>query len=48
MARKKKEEIVEKEVKQEAVKAPDFGTGWSRVNNMLQAGYSLEEIQEGK
>ena len=41
MARKKKEEIVEKEVKQEAVKAPEFGTGWTGKNNRIQ--YELRE-----
>ena len=43
MARKKKEEIVEKEVKKEAVKAPSFGTGWSGKNNRIQY-----ELREGK
>ena len=43
MARKKKEEIVEKEVKQEAVKTPYFGTGWTGKNNRIQY-----ELREGK
>ena len=46
MARKKKEEIKE-EVKQEA-KPVDYGTGWVRVNNMLQAGFTLDEIRGEK
>lgn len=46
MARKKKEEIVEKEVKQEAVKAPDFGTGWTGKNNKIQY-YLREEKKNG-
>lgn len=44
MARKKnKEEIIEEEVKQEAVKAPEFGTGWTGKNNRIQY-----ELREGK
>ena len=43
MARKKKEEIVEKEVKQETVKAPEFGTGWTGKNNKIQ--YELREAK---
>lgn len=46
MPRKKKEEIKE-EVKKEA-KPVDYGTGWVRVNNMLQAGFTLEEIRGEK
>ena len=38
MARKKKEE---QEVKTEAVKAPEFGTGWAGKNNRIQ--YMLRE-----
>ena len=41
MARKKKEEIINEEVKQEAVKAPEFGTGWTGKNNRIQ--YMLRE-----
>lgn len=43
MARKKKEVIEEQEVKTEAVKAPDFGTGWTGKNNRIQY-----ELREGK
>ena len=51
MPRKKKtEEVVEEKVvirKEE--KKPDYGSGWIRVNNMLQAGFTIEEIRgEGK
>lgn len=45
MARKKKE--IKEEVKQEA-KPVDYGTGWVRVNNMLQAGFTLDEIRGEK
>lgn len=31
-----------------APKKPDYGSGWNRVNNMLQAGFSLKDIREGK
>ena len=41
MARKKKEEIIKEEVKQEDVKAPEFGTGWTGKNNRIQ--YMLRE-----
>ena len=47
MPRKKKTEVEVKEVK--IIKAPkpvDYGTGWVRVNNMLQAGYTIEEIRK--
>lgn len=27
---------------------PDYGTGLTRVNNMLQAGFSMKEIREEK
>ena len=27
---------------------PDFGTGMTRINNMLQAGYKIGEIMGGK
>lgn len=37
MPRKKKTEEVKEEVKQE-VKPVDYGTGWAKINNMLQAG----------
>lgn len=39
---KKEEPVVNVE------KKPDYGTGLTRVNNMLQAGYSMKEIMEGK
>ena len=45
MARTKKvkeEEKIYYEVK-EAVKAPDFGTGWTGINNRIQY-----ELREGK
>lgn len=29
-------------------KKPDYGTGLTRINNMLQAGFSMKEIMEGK
>ena len=56
MPRKKKTENVEvKEVEitmKEALEAvigmQDFGSGWARVNNMLQAGFSIEEIRGEK
>ena len=35
------------EVKKEA-KPVDYGTGWVRVNNMLQAGFTIDEIRGGK
>ena len=47
MPRKKKTEVKE-EVKAVEVKPVDYGTGRTRINNMLQAGYSLEEIKERK
>lgn len=56
MPRKKKTETVEvKEVEvtmKEALEAvigmQNFGSGWSRVNNMLQAGFSIDEIRGQK
>lgn len=49
MPRKKKTEVIEeKEAVKEIVKKVDYGTGWARVNNMLQAGFTLEEIRGGK
>ena len=49
MPRKKKEEAKPEEVKAVVTKkAPDYGTGWNRINNMLQEGYSIEEIKGGK
>lgn len=45
MARKKKtEEVIENiEIKKDVVKAPDFGTGWTGINNRIQY-----ELREGK
>ncbi len=51
MPRKKKEavETVEiKEVVEKLEKIVCYGSGWNRVNNMLQAGFSIEEIRGGK
>ena len=49
MPRKKKEVTVEEAVKVVIEKkAPDYGSGWNRVNNMLQAGFKIEEIRGGK
>lgn len=49
MPRKKKEEAKPEEVKAVVKeKAPDYGTGWNRINNMLQAGYNIEEIKGNK
>ena len=47
MPRKKKtEEVVEEVVIQkEEEKKPDYGSGWVRVNNMLQAGFTIEQIR---
>ena len=48
MPRKKKTEVIEeKEAVKEIIKKVDYGTGWNRVNNMLQAGFTLEEIRGG-
>ena len=50
MPRKKKtvETVETKKVVQEVIKKVDYGTGWVRVNNMLQAGFSIEEIRGEK
>lgn len=52
MPRKKKTETVEtveiKEVVNQIENTVCYGTGWNRVNNMLQAGFSIEEIRGGK
>lgn len=46
MARAKKtEQKAPAEVKEAK---PDFGTGMTRINNMLKAGYKIEEIMGGK
>ena len=49
MPRKKKEEVVDasKELEQKLKEKPvDYGTGWARKNNMLQAGIREEEKNE--
>ena len=43
MARAKKTEKKEEVIVKEAVK-PSYGTGRTRINNMLQAGYKISEI----
>lgn len=52
MPRKKKTETVEAveitEVVNKLEKDVCYGSGWNRVNNMLQAGFSIEEIREDK
>lgn len=48
MPRKKKTEEVKEEKIIKESKPVDYGTGWVRVNNMLQAGYSLEEIRRAE
>lgn len=45
MPRKKKTEEVKEEKIIKEQKPVDYGTGWVRVNNMLQAGFTLEEIR---
>ena len=47
MARTKKAEVKNNEVIVKEAK-PDYGTGMTRINNMLQAGYKIEEIREAK
>ena len=47
MPRKKKTEVQE-EVKAVEVKPVDYGTGRTRINNMMQAGFTLKEIMEEK
>ena len=47
MPRKKKTEVQE-EVKAVEIKPVDYGTGRTRINNMMQAGYTLKEIMEEK
>jgi len=44
MARAKKTEQKEEVIVKEAVK-PSYGTGRTRINNMLQAGYKISEIK---
>lgn len=48
MPRKKKTEEVKEEKIIKESKPVDYGTGWVRVNNMLQAGYTLEEIRRNE
>ena len=52
MPRKKKEAVVEtveiKEVVDKLEEAVCYGSGWNRVNNMLQAGFKIDEIREDK
>ena len=47
MPRKKKTEEVkiEEKVIQKEQKPVDYGTGWVRVNNMLQAGFTIDQIR---
>ena len=47
MPRKKKTEEVkiEEKIIQKVEKKPNYGTGWVRVNNMLQAGFTIEQIR---
>ena len=44
MPRKKKTEVEEKVIQKEQ-KPVDYGTGWVRVNNMLQAGFTIDQIR---
>lgn len=47
MPRKKKiEEVKEEEIIVNDPKKGDYGTGWSRKNNMIQAGIREEEKNE--
>ena len=48
MPRKKKTEEVEEEKIIKEQKPVDYGTGWVRVNNMLQAGFTIEEIRRNE
>lgn len=48
MPRKKKTEEVKEEIIIKQEKPVDYGTGWVRINNMLQAGFTMEEIMGGK
>lgn len=47
MPRKKKTEVKEEKIVKES-KPVDYGTGWVRVNNMLQAGFTIEQIRGDK
>ncbi len=48
MPRKKKTEEVKEEKIVKEQKPVDYGTGWVRVNNMLQAGFTIEEIRRNE
>lgn len=44
MARKKKtEEVIEEVIVEKKEQPVDYGTGWSRINNMIQAGVKEEK-----
>lgn len=44
MPRKKKaEEVIEEVIVEKNEKPVDYGTGWSRINNMLQDGVKEEK-----
>ena len=45
MPRKKKTEVKEEQIIKEPEKV-DYGTGWARKNNMIQAGVKEEERNE--
>lgn len=48
MPRKKKTEEVKEEKIIKKQKPVDYGTGWVRANNMLQAGFTIEEIRRNE
>ena len=53
MPRKKKTEEVKEVITEKvtAVKEPkpvNYGSGWNRVNNMLNAGFTIEQIRGEK
>lgn len=48
MPRKKKTEEAKEEKIIKEQKPVDYGTGWVRVNNMLQAGFTIEEIRRNE
>lgn len=39
MARKKKEEIIEEVIETKEQETVDYGSGMTRINNMIQAGF---------
>ena len=44
MARKKKtEEVIEEVIVEKKEQPVDYGTGWSRINNMIQDGVKEEK-----